>query len=128
MLTTKLFQHRMDPEVRKELDAIKFIQDAVVHDIKNFEDIAFKASQSVADLATEVQNLEQKMDEILKLLDDHGSIKSGETPKPEPLGVMPGHTPWSQRKKQREAESRSPKFIDKVTKGAAITEKPDGTV
>jgi hypothetical protein len=66
--------------------------------------------------------IEEKLDELLKAQDVASRSIPGEQPKPEELNAMPGHVPWSARKRAREQAARSSVFIDKVKKSAAITE------
>jgi chromosome segregation ATPase len=124
-----MFKHRIDPEVQSQLSDLRDILQAAAKDIENLFGIAHKTSQTVADLDARVTHLsedisavEQKLDEVLKAQDVASRSIPGEQPKPEPLNAMPGHIPWSSRKRAREQASRSSNFIEKVKKGAAMTE------
>jgi hypothetical protein len=65
--------------------------------------------------------VELKLDELLAKPAER-SIP-GEEPEPEKLDIGPGRKTFTQRKRERERNSASPGFIDKVRNGAAVTER-----
>ncbi len=127
-----MFKHEQDKLCVAEFERFRTIIDAIAHDVETAVGIGHTTSQTVADCDARIRHLsedlavvEQKLDELLKTQDASARSIPGEEPKPEAPNVMPGHIPWSQRKRHREQASRSPNFIDKVKKGAATTEKTE---
>lgn len=131
-----MFKHRVDPEVQKQIDELRKDYKELANSantrlglqgehIRNLTESLNAVVKEYAAIRADLDAIEQKLDELLKAQDASARSIPGEEPKPEAPNVMPGHIPWSQRKRHREQASRSPNFIDKVKKGAATTEKTE---
>lgn len=113
-----MFKHEQDKLCVAEFRRLETLIEAHAAEVK-------KLKAESKDLSDDLAAIEQKLDEVLKAQDASARSIPSEKPAPEAPNVMPGHIPWSQRKRAREQASRSPNFIDKVKKGAAATEKPE---
>ena len=107
-----IFTHKMDPLVRKELDALQ----------KQFSDLETLVKQFAPALPA-LAAMEAKLDELLETSGDDTAMDGPK--KPEGLAMMPGYVPPSRRKRERAAASTSSAFVEKCVKGAATT-KPEG--
>jgi hypothetical protein len=108
-----VFSHKIDPLVQIELNKIFEWQRKTGTIIA---DIIVRLPALREDLAA----IELKLDELLAKPAER-SIP-GEEPEPEKLDIGPGRKTFTQRKRERERNSASPGFIDKVRNGAAVTE------
>lgn len=104
-----MFTHKMDPMVRKELDAIW----------QDLRGISARTTNMEKTLAA-IPSIEEKLDFLISQTEPSRSIEA-DGAKPEPMAMSKGHIPWSQRKAQRAARTASQGFVDKVVKAAAPT-------